>query len=145
MEVGGKIRKMAAHHQMVEHWQRSVGDPLRSIIVAAQQIVELSGDKPEVAVDVLRDLLERVDALPARTVLRFALKEALMRVDDRRGAIEQLHEVIMENSRKLRYVKPRRPAPPEHRGRSEGRRQPQRPKHKERGPERQGRGGPERR
>ena len=83
--------------EYVSGWEETVFDPARAVVLATQNLIELSEDDPGEVLKVLEELVEEVPGI-ARNVIRFALKDIYLRVGDKPQAAKQMVLVIRENA-----------------------------------------------
>jgi len=106
MEVEGReLDMMRERLEYVSGWEETVFDPSRAVVLATQSLVELSEDEPEEVIEVLEGLVEEVPGI-ARNVIRFALKDLYLRLDDKPQAARQMALVIRENTEIMARLHP---------------------------------------
>lgn len=92
---------VAVVFHLAREMERTARNPMQATILAVYGIVDAAGDNPQMGIQPLQAMLDGQTALPARTVIRFALKDLMLKAGDRQGAIQQLQQIAVENSRRL--------------------------------------------
>jgi hypothetical protein len=95
-----EIGHMQERLEFISSWREVAFDGEKAVTLATQSLVELhmAREDAEGAARILQDLLERIEWLGARTAVRFALKELYTQLDRPEQAIDQMVQVILENS-----------------------------------------------
>lgn len=95
-----EIGYMQDRLDFIGHWRDVAFDPQQAVMMATQSIVETHVATGDVisAVQVLEDLLEKIEWLGARTALRFALKDLYGEMEQPERVQDQMIHVILENA-----------------------------------------------
>jgi hypothetical protein len=102
-EMRRRMEMMGERMQFMGRWQEAVRLPSRAVMMATHALVEI-GDRSqrrEATLEQLNELLSTVDAVEARTAIRFALKEIYQETGAYDNAMEQMRLVIIENAPKI--------------------------------------------
>ncbi len=84
----------------IGHWRDVAFDSQQAVMMATQSLVEMhvAGGDAKSAVEVLEQLLKKIDWLGARTALRFALKDLYGELERPDRVQDQMIQVILENA-----------------------------------------------
>ena len=94
------IESMMDRIDYVANWKDIAFESDLAVSMAVQGIVEMqiaAGESGE-AIEILSDLLERVEQVGARTALRFAIKDVAASKGEVHRATEQLRMIVLENA-----------------------------------------------
>ena len=94
------IESMMDRIDYVANWKDIAFESDLAVSMAVQGIVEMQftvGESGE-AIEILSDLLERVEHVGARTALRFAIKDVAASKGEVHRATEQLRMIVLENA-----------------------------------------------
>lgn len=97
--MGEAERKVLESFHLSRELEHLASNPMQVAILGVYAIADAAKDNPEQGISVLQALLEQEQAVPMRTVIRFALKDLYVKAGQKEAAMQQLQTLVRENSR----------------------------------------------